>query len=81
MIVALLRSFFVSQIHGKVIAAYLRGLSSQTKAIEQSPAKKKRRVKSVKSTEIVLFCSTQQQLSCIATLLEVLAWLPNIEDR
>lgn len=72
----------MSQIPAKVIAVYLCRLSSLTKAIEKSPAKKKRRVKPVKNTEVTLLWATpQQQLSCTAALLEVLAWLPNIEDR
>lgn len=72
----------MSQISAKVIAVYLRRLSSQTGVIEVTPAKKKRRVKEVETTEMVSQWSTpQQQLSCTAALLEVLAWLPNIEDR
>lgn len=72
----------MSQISAKVIAVYLRRLSSQSGALEVIPAKKKRRVEEIETTEFLSQWSTpQQQLSCTAALLEVLAWLPNIEDR
>jgi hypothetical protein len=73
-LMVLMRTYAVSQVPAKVIAVYLNRLGS--------PAKKKRRVKPVKTDEVGLLWSTpQQQLSCTAALLEVLAWLPNIEDR
>jgi hypothetical protein len=81
-LMVLMRTYAVSQVPAKVIAVYLNRLGSENQVIEESPAKKKRRVKPVKTDEVGLLWSTpQQQLSCTAALLEVLAWLPNIEDR
>ncbi|KAG0589672.1 hypothetical protein KC19_1G038600 [Ceratodon purpureus] len=76
---AVLRTIVVP---AKVIAAYLHRLGSENQVVEESPAKKKRRVKPVKTNEVGQLWSTpQQQLSCTAALLEVLASLTNIEDR
>lgn len=65
----------------EVIAAYLGRLSNHNQVIEQSPAKK-RRVKPVKTSGVIVSWSTpQQQVSCTAAVLEVLTWLPIIENR
>ncbi|XP_024370434.1 uncharacterized protein At3g06530 isoform X1 [Physcomitrium patens] len=65
----------------EVIAAYLGRLSNHNQVVEQSPAKK-RRVKPVKTSGVIVSWSTpQQQVSCTAAVLEVLTWLPIIENR
>lgn len=72
----------MSQVPAQVITAYLLQLCSDNLVIEESPAKKKRRAKPVKTNDVVpLWFTPQQQLSCTASLLEILPWLPNVEDR
>ena len=70
------------QIPAKIISKYLWSLCNQDQAITDTPAKKKRRVKQQKIADPkISFSTPDQQLAHAASVLEILSWLTDLDDR
>ena len=70
------------QIPAKIISKCLWSLCNQDQPITDTPAKKKRKVKQQKIADLKSSFSTpEQQLAHAASVLEILSWLTDLDDR
>lgn len=76
------RIHVIVQIPAKIISKYLWSLCNQDQAIIDTPAKKKRRVKQQKIVDLKApFSTPEQQLAHAASVLEILSWLTDVDDK
>lgn len=70
------------QIPAKIISKYLLSLCNQDQANTDTPAKKKRKVKQPNIVDLkTSFSTPDQQLAHAASVLEILSWLTDLDDR
>lgn len=76
------RVYVMVQIPAKIISKCLWSLCNQDQPITDTPAKKKRKVKQQKIADLkTSFSTPDQQLAHAASVLEILSWLTDLDDR